>query len=37
MPHAEIRWPPGSTHGIVEDLDPGLGDELASWLVEQGL
>jgi alpha-beta hydrolase superfamily lysophospholipase len=37
MPHAEIRWPPGTTHGIVEDLGPPLGDELASWLVEQGL
>ena len=37
MPHAEIRWPPGSTHGIVEDLGPPLADDLAAWLVEQGI
>jgi pimeloyl-ACP methyl ester carboxylesterase len=37
LPNAEIRWPPGSTHGIVEDLGPPLADELAVWLVEQGI
>jgi pimeloyl-ACP methyl ester carboxylesterase len=37
MPHAEVRRPSGTTHGIVEDLGPPLADELAAWLVEQGL
>jgi hypothetical protein len=37
MPHAEVRWPPGTTHGIVEDLGPPLAEDLASWLVEQGI
>lgn len=37
MTHAEVRWPPGTTHGIVEDLGPPLAEEIAAWLVDQGL
>ena len=37
MPHADVRWPPGTTHGIVEDIGPPLADEIAAWLVDRGL
>ena len=37
LPHAEVRWPPGTTHGIVEDVGAPLADEIAAWLVDQGL
>jgi pimeloyl-ACP methyl ester carboxylesterase len=37
VPQAEIRWPQGAGHGLLEDVGPPLGDEIASWLVEQGL
>jgi pimeloyl-ACP methyl ester carboxylesterase len=37
VPHAEIRWPAGATHGIVEDVGPPLADEIAAWLTDQGL
>ena len=37
MPHADVRWPPGTTHGIIEDVGPPLADEIAAWLVDQGL
>jgi pimeloyl-ACP methyl ester carboxylesterase len=37
MPHADVRRPPGTTHGIVEDMGAPLADELAAWLVDQGL
>lgn len=37
IPHAEVRRPAGATHGIVEDLGPPLADDIAAWLVEQGL
>jgi pimeloyl-ACP methyl ester carboxylesterase len=32
MPHAQIRWVEGATHGIVGTTGPGLGDEIAEWL-----
>jgi pimeloyl-ACP methyl ester carboxylesterase len=32
LPHAEIRWVEGATHGIVDTTGPGLGDEIAEWL-----
>jgi pimeloyl-ACP methyl ester carboxylesterase len=37
VPHAEIRWPEGATHGLLADIGAPLGDEIATWLVEQGL
>jgi pimeloyl-ACP methyl ester carboxylesterase len=37
MPHAEVRWIDGASHGIVEDVGAPLGDEIATWLVAQGL
>lgn len=32
VPHADVRWVDGATHGIVDTTGPGLGDELAAWL-----
>jgi pimeloyl-ACP methyl ester carboxylesterase len=37
VPQAEVRWPPGASHDLLADLGPPLGDEIAAWLVEQGL
>lgn len=37
VPHAEVRWPEGTSHGLIADLGAPLGDEIATWLVEQGL
>jgi pimeloyl-ACP methyl ester carboxylesterase len=32
VPHAEVRWVPGAGHGILGDVGPPLGDEIAEWL-----
>jgi haloalkane dehalogenase len=32
VPHAEVRWVPGAGHGILADVGPPLGDEIADWL-----
>jgi pimeloyl-ACP methyl ester carboxylesterase len=37
VPHADIRWVDGASHGILADIGPPLGDEIATWLVAQGL
>jgi pimeloyl-ACP methyl ester carboxylesterase len=37
VPHADIRWPEGATHSLLEDIGAPLGDEIATWLVDQGL
>jgi hypothetical protein len=37
VPHAEIRWADGAGHGLLADVGPPLGEDIASWLVEQGL
>jgi pimeloyl-ACP methyl ester carboxylesterase len=37
VPHADVRWPDGASHGLLADLGPPLGEEIATWLVEQGL
>jgi alpha-beta hydrolase superfamily lysophospholipase len=37
VPHAEVRWPEHAGHGLLADLGAPLGDEIATWLVEQGL
>lgn len=37
LPHAEVRWLDGVGHGIVEDVGAPLGDDIAGWLVEQGI
>jgi dienelactone hydrolase len=37
LPHAEVRWLDGVSHGVVEDLGAPLGEDIAGWLVEQGI
>jgi len=32
IPHSEVRWVEGATHGIVGTTGPRLGDDLAAWL-----
>jgi pimeloyl-ACP methyl ester carboxylesterase len=32
VPHAEVRWMDGAGHGILADVGPGVGDEIAAWL-----
>lgn len=32
VPHAEVRWVEGATHGLVDDVGAPLGDQLADWL-----
>ena len=36
VPHAEVRWIEGAGHGLLADAG-SLGDEIATWLVEQAL
>jgi pimeloyl-ACP methyl ester carboxylesterase len=33
LPQAEVRWAENAGHGIVDDVGPPLGDEIADWLV----
>lgn len=35
VPQAEIRWAANAGHGIVQDVGPQLGDEIADWLAAQ--
>jgi pimeloyl-ACP methyl ester carboxylesterase len=35
VPHAEVRWADNAGHGIVQDVGPPLGDEIAAWLLAQ--
>jgi pimeloyl-ACP methyl ester carboxylesterase len=37
VPHADVRWVDGASHGILADVGAPLGDEIATWLVAQGL
>ena len=32
VPHADIRWVDGASHGLIADVGPTLGDEVAEWL-----
>jgi hypothetical protein len=32
-----VRWVDGASHGIVADVGAPRGDEIATWLVAQGL
>jgi pimeloyl-ACP methyl ester carboxylesterase len=37
VPHANVRWVDGAGHAILADVGARLGDEIADWLVGQGL
>lgn len=32
VPHADVRWVEGASHGLIADVGPPLGDEIAEWL-----
>jgi len=32
LPQAEVRWVEGAGHGLLDDVGPPLGDEIAAWL-----
>jgi hypothetical protein len=32
VPQADVRWAEQAGHGIVDDVGPPLGDEIAAWL-----
>ena len=35
VPQAEVRWAENAGHGIVDDVGPPLGDEIAEWLAAE--
>jgi pimeloyl-ACP methyl ester carboxylesterase len=37
VPQADVRWLEGAGHGVLDDVGPQLGEDIAVWLVEQGL
>jgi pimeloyl-ACP methyl ester carboxylesterase len=37
LPQADVRFINGAGHGILADIGPPLGEEIADWLVAQGL
>jgi pimeloyl-ACP methyl ester carboxylesterase len=32
VPHADVRWVDGASHGLIADVGPELGDQIADWL-----
>ena len=36
VPHADIRWVDGASHGVIADAGPPLGDQIADWIVASG-
>ena len=32
VPHADVRWVDGASHGVIADAGPRLGDEIAEWV-----
>ena len=36
VPHADVRWVDGASHGVIADAGPPLGDEIAEWVVASG-
>jgi pimeloyl-ACP methyl ester carboxylesterase len=32
VPHADVRWVEGAGHGLIADVGPPLGDEIAAWI-----
>jgi len=31
VPHADVRWVDGASHGVIADAGPRLGDEIGEW------
>jgi pimeloyl-ACP methyl ester carboxylesterase len=36
VPHADVRWVDGASHGVIADAGPKLGDAIAEWVVASG-
>lgn len=36
VPHADVRWVDGASHGVIADAGPPLGDSIAAWLAASG-
>ena len=36
VPHADVRWVDGASHGVIADAGPPLGDQIAAWMVASG-
>ncbi|MGN6797969.1 MAG: alpha/beta fold hydrolase [Gaiellaceae bacterium] len=36
VPHADVRWVDGASHGVIADAGPPLGDRIADWIVGSG-
>ena len=36
VPHADVRWVDGASHGVIADAGPLLGDQIAEWVVASG-
>ena len=36
VPHADVRWLDGASHGMIADAGPPLGDQIAEWLATIG-
>jgi pimeloyl-ACP methyl ester carboxylesterase len=36
VPHADVRWVEGASHGVIADAGPPLGDEIAAWISASG-
>jgi pimeloyl-ACP methyl ester carboxylesterase len=32
VPHADVRWVDGASHGVIADAGPALGDQIAQWI-----
>jgi pimeloyl-ACP methyl ester carboxylesterase len=32
VPHADVRWVDGASHGVIADAGPRLGDQIAEWV-----
>jgi pimeloyl-ACP methyl ester carboxylesterase len=36
VPHADVRWIDGASHGLIADAGPRLGDTIAAWVAASG-
>ena len=37
VPHADVRWVDGASHGVIADAGPTLGDQIAEWISASGV
>ena len=34
VPHADVRWIDGASHGVIADVGPALGDQIGAWITK---